>query len=317
MASNKNKSKKRLARAKVKPTDSAEAGSGKSKRASAASRTSGDGSSFADRKAKASAKQQKTDRKKLFTTVGIIIFAVVMALSMMLPSLAPIFASQNASSQQAAEEQSTSTSDESSSDTSTESSTEQSATSQLDANYTKTITPLEKKLEGDPQNLAALLNLGNEYMNWGYSASYSGSDAEHSKELLTKAMGYYDRYLALNDSPAVKVNRALCQLYSGDTAGAQAALEQLTQTNADYGPAWANLGLTYEMAANQDAAKAAYEKAQEVDANDEYGAKSFADRRLVQMNNTGTELNGDSGVSSTDKTTGLSDALNGSGGTGR
>lgn len=307
MASNKNKNKKRLARAKVKSADEKSTHSG-SKHAAGKQRSSvarhlhnPDGT---------------LNRKKVVTGVVIVVFAIVMALSLMLPSLAPIFANRNAAQQdQQSQEQSDSNNGDSNSNSDSSNSDTSSSVAKIDANYNTTISALEAKLAKDPNNIATLLNLGNDYMNWGYqvgSASTADADKAHAKDILTKAMGYYDQYLAKNDSDAVRVNRALCQLYSEDTAGAIAALEQLTQKSPNYGPAWANLGLANEIAGNQDAAKSDYDKAKETDPNDEYGAKSFAERRLAQMN--ASNVSTDTGATTSSSTSGLSDALNASSG---
>ena len=124
------------------------------------------------------------------------------------------------------------------------------------------------------------------YMNWGSAASSYATDEaseQHVLDLFNKAIGYFDRYLELNDSAVVKANRAMCQLNTGDADGALAALQQITVDNPDYGPAWANIGMIYEYQQNTEKAKEAYQKAIEVDANDEYGAASYANRRLAAM----------------------------------
>ena len=123
-------------------------------------------------------------------------------------------------------------------------------------------------------------------MSWGYEAgSYASSedDFTHLNELFEKAMGYFDQYLELNDSASVKCDRAMCQLYTGDMDG---ALEALTKVAEDegYGPAWANIGMIRELyQSDTDGAKEAYQKAIEADPDDEYGSKSYANRRLAAM----------------------------------
>lgn len=181
---------------------------------------------------------------------------------------------------------------------------------------------LETKLSSDSQNLATLLNLGKDYMAWGVTVRYSGStdaSTSHANELLEKAISYYDQYLALKDSGAVRVDRALCQYYEEETSEATVALEQLTQDMPDYGPAWANLGMLYESAGNSDQAREAYQKAQEADADDEYGAKTYATQRISAMDSAASSSAGTtdstnattSGSSTTGSTgvKGLSDTL--------
>lgn len=258
---------KRLARAKLKPT---EHGIKSSKgRATAAEELS-----------KA---EQKRARKQKITGIAIGIFAVVMALSMMLPSLTYIFGNNDQPAEQQTQEETKST------DTSNEDETEEETLTGMDlvdSNYKAVVDPLEQKLSENPEDLATLLSLGNNYMSWGTDASsYASDDAgtQHVNELYGKAVSYYDSYLELNDSVVVKASRAMCFLYSGDTDKALDSLKSLTEEAPDYGPAWANMGLIYEYQGENEKAEDAYQKAIEADANDEYGAKSYANRRLAAM----------------------------------
>lgn len=273
-------------------------------------------------------KPEKRTRKQVVTAVAVGAFAVVMALAMMLPSFSAIFASGNSDDSSEASS-SDSSSDSSSSDSSDSTSSDATGIAAIDANYQPIVDELEAKLADSPQDLATLLNLGNDYMNWGYQASsYAANNnqmteenAEHVVGIFQKAMNYYDQYLALNDSNAVRVNRALCQLYSGDIDGAQAALTQITQDHPDYGPAWANLGLCYEVQGATSSAKDAYNKAKEADPNDDYGASTFATQRLAliqqqEQSDATSATSGTADGSATTTTQGLSDTLASKSGTG-
>ena len=285
--------------------------------------------------AEAQAKSAKPkDGMSFGAKVALTVFAVLMALSMMLPSIAAIVgtsSSQDSSSQsQSADSGSSADSSDSgsSADSSDSGSSSDSsdgttdAVAQADEKYQPLVDALETKLSSDSQNLATLLNLGKDYMAWGVTVRYSGStdaSTSHANELLEKAISYYDQYLALKDSGAVRVDRALCQYYEEETSEATAALEQLTQDMPDYGPAWANLGMLYESAGNSDQAREAYQKAQEADADDEYGAKTYATQRISAMDSAASSSAGatdstsatTSGSSTTGSTgvKGLSDTL--------
>ena len=303
--------KKRLARAKIKPTDNGI----KSSKGRAATVEKDEPSKAEVAKA----------RKQKITGIAVGVFAVIMALSMMLPSLSYIFGNNDQSQEQAAaeadqkqaEEAETSETEEGE-ETAEEESTD-TGMDAVDANYKAVIDPLEAKLKENDQDLATLLNLGNDYMSWASDAStYATDDAgvEHVNDLYQKAMDYFDRYLKLNDSVVVKASRAMCQLYSGDADGALEALEALTKEAPDYGPAWANIGLIHEYKGEQDEAKEAYQKAIEADPDDEYGAKTYANRRLAAMAaQSGSELTDETSESASgasDGTTGaqaLEDAL--------
>ena len=229
----------------------------------------------------------KKERQKKLAAIGIGIFAVVMALSMTLPSLSYIFGNNDsqAAEEQAAQEQAAKQEEQESEDDAAE---EESAVTidTVDANYAAVVDPLEAKLAENSEDLATILNLGNDYMSWASEASvYATDDAgsAHVAELYDKAIGYFDQYLKLNDSAVVKSNRAMCHLYKGDVDTALQQLQDVTSETPDYGPAWVNIGIINEIKGDTDAAKGAYQKASEADPNDEYGAKSQADGRLAAL----------------------------------
>lgn len=284
-------------------------------------------SSSAANKTKTTAKSSSSAKSQqgglsLGARIAIAVIAVVMALSMMLPSLSSIFSGSSSSTttdQSSSADASTSESTSSSSSDSSSSSSSTSTTSTvdtIDSEYKTLVSSLESKLANDPNNLATLLNLGRDYMQWGYQVVYSGTtdaDTTHGNDLLDKAISYFDQYLALNDSNSVKVDSALCLLYKGDTSGAISALQQITTDSPDYGPAWANLGLAYEISGDSTSALSAYQQAETTDADDEYGAKSYAEKRIAAINSSTTSTtsgtSATSGTSSTSTTQGLSDTL--------
>lgn len=225
--------------------------------------------------------------------VVIVVFAVLMALALMLPFLSTIVASNNEAQSSSQSQSDSSSSTDSSTDSSDDSSADDVSLDGVPENlqstaktYAGTVQTLESKLDDDPNNLATLINLADDYMNWGYASlksSSSDDEKSYSNALLQKAVEYFDRYLALHDSNSAKVNRALCQYYLGDTDGATKALEQITTDAPNFGPGWANLGLVYEQAGETQKAIDAYQKAVEADPNNEYGARSFANQRLVAL----------------------------------
>lgn len=266
--------KKRLARAKIKPSDEG-IKSSKGRKATT--------------EPELTKTQQKKARQQKITAVAVGIFAVIMALSMMLPSLSYIFGNseEQQAAQEAAEEEAAAAKEEEEAEAEDDGIDDDlTGVAAVDAAYKAAVDPLKAKLKEDPKDLATLLNLGKDYMAWGYEASSYASedkDYEHITKLFEKAMDYFDRYLKINDSNAVKNDRAMCQLYTGDLAGAVSELETLTK-DSNYAPAWANLGMVYELyQGDTDAAKEAYQKAAEADPDDEYGSKTYANRRLAAM----------------------------------
>ena len=216
--------------------------------------------------------KRKLDRKKTIRNVAVSAFAILLVLSMMIPSLASIVSgARNAKA--VSEAQNAISGGEVTAE-------------QIDAIYGSGIDELEKTLTESPNDLDTLLQLGNQYLSWGYAAGAYISDdtaAEHSAELFTKAQEYYDRYLAIEDNVDVKVNRALCDLYAGNISEAQTGLEAVVADNPESASAWANLGMIYELT-NPDAAALAYERAIAADPDDEAGAKSYAQARLDALN---------------------------------
>jgi tetratricopeptide (TPR) repeat protein len=243
------------------------------------------------------------------TKIVIGVFAVIMALSMTLPSLAPIFANDsNDDTQEQEQEAQTEDKDEAAEGESTDDAESEATTDEAKDENTDDaaagvpdnetlknladenadeVKKFEDRLEKDPNNLAALLNLGQIYMNWGYSAQYSSTtdeERDYSKELLNKSVEYFDRYLAIEESDAVKVQRLSSLYYLGETQESLDAMKKITEENPDYPLAWAHLGLFYEWQYDQANALDAYKKAAETDPKDEYGVKSFADEHVKSIN---------------------------------
>ena len=291
------------------------------------------GASSARGKGSATKNGQSTPANNLSTPakVVIIIFAVLMVVSLMMPTLSTAFSNNQQAEQQSSQD---SSSDSSSSDSSSASSRDSTSDSRsapgvaaVDAKYQDTVSELESKLSSDNTNLATLLNLGRNYMRWGasvLSASSSDDDTTHGNELLEKAIDYYQQYLDLKDSDAVRVDIALCKLYEGERSEAQSDLETLTQNSPTYATAWANLGMVQEYSGDKDAAKASYQSAIDNDPNDEYGAKSYATQRLsaLESSSSTTSTTTGTGTSTTSSSTGetgakgLTDTLNNLSGTG-
>jgi tetratricopeptide (TPR) repeat protein len=256
----------------------------------------------------------------------VVVFAVIMVMSMMLPSLSQIFTSSSSSSSATTAETSATTDATTDSDTAATTEATTASVSYVDSEYSSTVSTLESKLDGDPNNLATLINVANDYFAWGYNAlSYATTDDEktHVNDLFTKAEGYYDRYLALNDSGSAHVDRALCQYYSGDTDGAISALESYTQQDPTFASAWANLGMIYYADNRTDDAEAAFQKGIDNDPDDKYGVKTYAEQYLSYISSAETAATSSSTGTSSDATTSgsssygtsLSDALASASGT--
>ena len=156
----------------------------------------------------------------------------------------------------------------------------------INSRYSGTVETLESKLSENPQDAATLINLANNYYQWAsYAMRYASSDDEQQQvtDLLTKAEGYYDQYLALDDASTARAYRAMCQFYLGDPTGALAALEELVSQDATFAPGWANLGLVYQALGNTDKATEAYKKALSSDPTNKYGLQSTVNSQLSSL----------------------------------
>ena len=123
----------------------------------------------------------------LFMKIVIIFFAVVLVVSLCLPFFSGCTQRFN------------STSGDDAQDSAQNDSTSSNTVSGVEAQYSTLISSLTEKLEGDPDSLAYLANLGNAYMNSGLAmmaASDADSFAEKVEASFASAVGYYDRYLA-------------------------------------------------------------------------------------------------------------------------
>ena len=215
--------------------------------------------------------------KSRWMAVVIIVLAILMVLSVLLPSLSSIFGTGTTVDSSAA------------SSNTAEASTETMET--VDATYSAEVADLQTRLDSaasDNERLAPLLNLGNTYLEWASAATPYATDEtgqQHLLELYGLAQSAYKQYLSLNESNDVRTRVALCQFYAGDVDGAISALETFVATEAgnNYGPAWAYLGMMYQQNGDTEAATRAYTEATRADADDSYGAKSYATEQLANM----------------------------------
>lgn len=240
--------------------------------------------------AKGAGKGRKTVKpgsRRPIVLVAVILCSIIMVGSILLPSLSAIVSGM----QNTAKEDSATTSAATTEAATTESQSN-AQLEQVDSKYQASVDKLEAKLQDNSGDAATLINLANDYFEWAKSAkSYASTDDEnaHVTDLYTKAMGYYDQYLASNDANAAKVNRALCQYYTGDADGAKSALEAFVSATTDYAPAWSALGTIYEEQGDTAAATDAYNKALSADPNNEYGLQSTINSKLSSLTAATTE----------------------------
>ena len=147
----------------------------------------------------------------------------------------------------------------------------------VDSQYSDYVADLESQLEDDPENTETLLATARACSSWGTSvAMLAATDDErsHGTEL---------------------IERAMCEYYLGDAETAVADLEAVTTDDPDYAPAWSSLGSLYEAQGQTDQAIAAYQKAVELDPDDEQGVGSSAQSRLDALTGTDETDEGEEG----------------------
>lgn len=208
----------------------------------------------------------------------VLIVALIVVAALAVAVVSGVFSPAAQSGDQSGQEQATSADG-------SETSTDGSAMESIDAQYGTAAQQLASQYEADPTNPSTLLNLANGYFDWGVAAmnhAASDEDSAHARELLARAVEYYDTYLA--DNPGAKsatVDRAICVFYAGDTDQAIEALEALISDDPSFAPAWANLGMFYESQGSTEKAADAYRRAIEASAEDDaYNVGSYAQERL-------------------------------------
>lgn len=181
----------------------------------------------------------------------------------------------------------------------------------VDERFEPDLIDMDKALERDPSDKDTLLKAGEACLSWGsYVRMLATVDAEvsHANEILERGVGYFDRLIAIEPSDEASMNRAMCKFYEGDTSNAIQALEQLTTDSPEYAPAWANLGMLYESANRADEARAAYQSAIDLDADDKAGARSYAQSRLDAMTAAEAKAQGQGGTGASGMSDDLADA---------
>lgn len=228
-----------------------------------------DGAQARSSNAKTKKRERRPGELSTFQKVVIVLFIAVFALSTLAGALASVFQS---------------------------SQTVEYNVDYVDSQYTDYVADLESQLEEDPENAETLLATARACSSWGTSVmmlAATDDEASHGTELVQRAIGYYDRYLALDNASDARVERAMCEYYLGDAETATADLEAVTTDDPEYAPAWYDLGLLYEGQGLTDEALAAYQKAAELDPDDEQGVGTNAQSRIDALTGVEDEASSD------------------------
>ena len=228
-----------------------------------------DGAQARSSNAKTKKRERRPGELSTFQKVVIVLFIAVFALSTLAGALASVFQS---------------------------SQTVEYNVDYVDSQYTDYVADLESQLEEDPENAETLLATARACSSWGTSVmmlAATDDEASHGTELVQRAIGYYDRYLALDNASDARVERAMCEYYLGDAETATADLEAVTADDPEYATAWYDLGMLYEGQGLSDDALAAYQKAVELDPDDEQGVGTNAQSRVDALTGADDEASSD------------------------
>lgn len=228
-----------------------------------------DGAQARSSNAKTKKRERRPGELSTFQKVVIVLFIAVFALSTLAGALASVFQS---------------------------SQTVEYNVDYVDSQYADYVADLESQLEEDPENAETLLATARACSSWGTSVmmlAATDDEASHGTELVQRAIGYYDRYLALDNASDARVERAMCEYYLGDAETATADLEAVTTDDPEHAPAWYDLGLLYEGQGLTDEARAAYQKAVELDPDDEQGVGTNAQSRIDALTGAEDEASSD------------------------
>lgn len=163
---------------------------------------------------------------------------------------------------------------------------------QISQKYTGTVAAFNTALASDPASYTVLVNMGNTYFDWGMDVAQAASTNQSltgsDQPMFLSARQYYERALKIKQEPAVSVDLAISYFYSGDATQAIATAEATTKTQADFAPAWFNLGIFYSATGNNAAAIGAFEKAVALDPDGKSTNVAYAKQSLATLKGSST-----------------------------
>lgn len=159
---------------------------------------------------------------------------------------------------------------------------------QLSQKYTPTVTAYNAALASDPTSFTVLVNMGNTYFDWGMAVVQASSTNQTlvgaEQPMWLSARTFYERAVKVKgDEPNVNTDLAIAYFYSGETSQAIATALAVTTTQADFAPAWFNLGVFYNASGQNSAAIAAFEKTLELDPEGKVSNKAYAEQTLASL----------------------------------
>ncbi len=156
--------------------------------------------------------------------------------------------------------------------------------SSTDSTYESAIEGYQQQLDENPSDLTQYLNMADLYYDWAYAVmTGEKTSSREYKDLFSEAVANYSSYLAENTDSEASINQASAYFYSGDNASAIDVLTKCAQSDPDNALVYARLGTVYYQDGQNDLARENYNKAVELDPDDEKGAKSEAQNMLTVL----------------------------------
>jgi tetratricopeptide (TPR) repeat protein len=140
---------------------------------------------------------------------------------------------------------------------------------QINARFKPGVDALTAAVASQPTSYTALVNLGNAYFDWAQNLStppqgltqVTTEAATAAVPLWVSARDAYSRAVKIKPGePPVEIDFAIVTFYSGDATAAIVTAEAVTKRQADFAPAWLNLGVFYEQTGQTAKAIAAYQQ---------------------------------------------------------
>jgi len=160
---------------------------------------------------------------------------------------------------------------------------------QIDAiatNYRAQVQALEGVAASNPESYTIMVGLGNTYFDWAAQTQSIASTNSLTSDvpLWNSARDWYSKAVAIQPADSgVNVDYAIVTFYSGETTSAISIAEGVVAKDAEFAPAWFNLGIFYQSIGNTLKATEAYEAYLKLDPDGKVGNAGYARQQLQTL----------------------------------
>lgn len=203
--------------------------------------------------------------------IGIIVICAILVLALMIPSFMSLFSNSSTSS----------------SSSSSASATATPSADSVNSQYEDTVNAIVAKVQEDPTNTSYLETLTSEYYQWALALMDVASSTDDYNQVVTclsNTLTYANQYFdAGGTSESIQMERAIATYYLGDTDTAISYMQAVCDADPSNASAWANLGMFYQAAGNNDDAKTAYNNALSYATDSQSNLKEYVNQQLSSM----------------------------------